>query len=83
MESQPVYFNKQGNPPTGYDLVHWSWNATGYFELVTIGSYDALRHELTVDESKIQWHTRDKKVRTCQKVPRCRGDRVVNELKSN
>ncbi|XP_054857736.1 G-protein coupled receptor family C group 6 member A-like [Eublepharis macularius] len=64
VESQPVYFSKTGNPPTGYDLVLWSWNATRVPEFISIGSYDALQRELTVDESKIQWHTRDKKVPT-------------------
>ncbi|XP_048374592.1 taste receptor type 1 member 3-like [Sphaerodactylus townsendi] len=69
VESQPVYFNN-GNPPTGYDLVHWSWTKTRNFEFVSIGSYDTLQHKLTLDESKIQWHTTDKKA----PVSRCSQD---------
>nr|XP_056721494.1 taste receptor type 1 member 3-like [Euleptes europaea] len=73
VESQPVYF-KNGNPPTGYDLVLWRWNTTSNttssFEFVSIGSYDTLQRELTLNESKIQWHTRDKK----PPISRCSQD---------
>ncbi|XP_060115585.1 taste receptor type 1 member 3-like [Heteronotia binoei] len=72
VESQPVYFNKKGNPPTGYNLILWSWNATGDSEHVSIGSYDALLRKLTVNESKIQWHTRDKKAPTSRCSQDCK-----------
>ncbi|KAL8198423.1 UNVERIFIED_CONTAM: hypothetical protein K2H54_010221 [Gekko kuhli] len=75
VESQPVYFDTKGNPPTGYDLILWRWNATGGFEFVSIGGYDALKCELAVNESKIQWHTRDKKA----PLSRCSQDCKSNQ----
>ncbi|XP_053137339.1 taste receptor type 1 member 1-like [Hemicordylus capensis] len=56
---QQVFFSKWGDAPTGYDLVLWEWAPHSGHEFVSIGSYNARRDTLSVNESKIRWRTED------------------------
>ncbi|XP_028850819.1 taste receptor type 1 member 1 isoform X2 [Denticeps clupeoides] len=51
-----VYFDANGNPPTGYDIVTWIWN-NNQWSLRVVGSYSPNPPNLYVDPSKIQWWT--------------------------
>ncbi|KAI4896664.1 hypothetical protein NFI96_026149 [Prochilodus magdalenae] len=49
-----VYFDKNGDPPTGYDIVTWIWKGTAWSFRV-VGAYSPDPPYLQVDPSQIQW----------------------------
>ncbi|XP_068454165.1 taste receptor type 1 member 1 [Clinocottus analis] len=50
-----VYFDMNGDPPTGYDIIVWVWKGTDW-SVKEVGSFSPDPIELTVDESQIEWH---------------------------
>ncbi|XP_034442404.1 taste receptor type 1 member 3 [Hippoglossus hippoglossus] len=51
-------FDSNGNPNLGYDLVEWSWEASG-LKFINVGSF---YEELTINKSLFKWHTANSEV---------------------
>uniref|UniRef100_A0A8C2J2A6 Taste receptor type 1 member 1-like n=1 Tax=Cyprinus carpio TaxID=7962 RepID=A0A8C2J2A6_CYPCA len=48
------YFDKNGDPPTGYDIVTWVWT-DGQWSFKVVGNYSPAPTELQLDASQIKW----------------------------
>ncbi|XP_044133534.1 taste receptor type 1 member 1 [Bufo gargarizans] len=58
--NQSIYFDSNGDPSTGYDIVMWSWNEViPSFKI--IGSYSKVAGSLKLNE-ELKWHTKDNSV---------------------
>ncbi|KAM4570606.1 taste receptor type 1 member 1 [Fundulus diaphanus] len=57
LSNSSVYFDKNGDPPTGYDIVSWVWRGTDW-SLRVVGSFTPDPIALTVDASLIEWNGR-------------------------
>ncbi|XP_076848116.1 taste receptor type 1 member 1 [Brachyhypopomus gauderio] len=49
-----VYFDENGDPPTGYDIVTWTWKKKTWSSRV-VGSFTPDPPDLQLDSSQIQW----------------------------
>uniref|UniRef100_A0A667XKW9 Taste receptor, type 1, member 1 n=1 Tax=Myripristis murdjan TaxID=586833 RepID=A0A667XKW9_9TELE len=56
-----VYFDSNGDPPTGYDIVTWVWRGTDW-SLRVVGSFSPDPTELTLDAALIKWPDASKSV---------------------
>uniref|UniRef100_A0A3Q2ZJI6 Taste receptor, type 1, member 1 n=1 Tax=Hippocampus comes TaxID=109280 RepID=A0A3Q2ZJI6_HIPCM len=56
LENTSVYFDANGDPPTGYDIVTWIWRGTEW-SLRVVGSFQPDPLQLTLDEEAIEWHS--------------------------
>ncbi|XP_077367933.1 taste receptor type 1 member 1 [Festucalex cinctus] len=57
LENTSVYFDENGDPPTGYDIVTWIWRGTEW-SLRVVGSFRPHPLQLTLDEDAIEWQSR-------------------------
>lgn len=53
--STPVYFDANGDPPTGYDIICWVWEGTTW-SIRVVGSFKPIPVTLTIDPDLIAWH---------------------------
>ncbi|GAA6220043.1 taste receptor type 1 member 2 [Lates japonicus] len=56
LDNTSVYFDGNGDPPTGYDIVSWVWRGTDW-SLRVVGSFSPDPITLIVDDDKIEWHS--------------------------
>ncbi|CAL8252069.1 unnamed protein product [Arctogadus glacialis] len=49
-----MYFDENGDPPTGYDIVAWLWRGSQWI-VKEVGSYTPYPSSLTVNTSLIEW----------------------------
>uniref|UniRef100_A0A672ZIY2 G-protein coupled receptors family 3 profile domain-containing protein n=2 Tax=Sphaeramia orbicularis TaxID=375764 RepID=A0A672ZIY2_9TELE len=50
-----VYFDENGDPPSGYDIITWIWRGTKWSVRV-VGSFSPDPITLTINEDLIEWH---------------------------
>ncbi|KAM9342481.1 taste receptor type 1 member 1 [Pholidichthys leucotaenia] len=65
-----VYFDVNGDPPTGYDIVSWIWRGTEW-SLRTVGLFTPDPITLIIDAEKIEWHGDGKTVPQSLCSPPC------------
>ncbi|XP_072569307.1 taste receptor type 1 member 1 [Paramormyrops kingsleyae] len=58
IDNTSMYFDANGDPPTGYDIVTWDWTE-GNWSVKIVGEYSPDPPNLTVDISQIYWNTND------------------------
>ncbi|XP_033824721.1 taste receptor type 1 member 1 [Periophthalmus magnuspinnatus] len=55
VDNTSVYFDHNGDPPTGYDIVTWIWRGNAW-SLRLLGSFSPDPISLTINEDLIEWH---------------------------
>ncbi|XP_060115139.1 taste receptor type 1 member 1 [Heteronotia binoei] len=61
VKGRQIYFDSNGDPLTGYDLVQWKWaNQTWFYDVIATFSIKPVH--LTIYRDKLQWHTGDNQV---------------------
>ncbi|XP_059807601.1 extracellular calcium-sensing receptor-like [Hypanus sabinus] len=63
LHNQAIFFDEEGNPPTGYDIINWQWKGGNLIpEFRVIGEYRAQDKELIINASLIDWNTLQNKI---------------------
>ncbi|XP_029362487.1 taste receptor type 1 member 1 [Echeneis naucrates] len=61
LDNDSVYFDANGDPLTGYDIVTWIWRGTDWSVRV-VGSFSTDPIALTVYDDQIEWHGMEKSI---------------------
>ncbi|CAL9702728.1 unnamed protein product [Knipowitschia caucasica] len=56
IDNTSVYFDQNGDPPTGYDIVTWIWRGSKW-SLRLVGSFSPNPVSLVINEDLIEWHS--------------------------
>ncbi|XP_015268046.1 PREDICTED: taste receptor type 1 member 2 [Gekko japonicus] len=56
LRSTTIRFDKNGDPPSGFEVIQWQWGTPG-FPFKQIAAYDPVKKELDVFTGAITWHT--------------------------
>ncbi|XP_069098386.1 taste receptor type 1 member 1-like [Pleurodeles waltl] len=73
LNGQPIYFDENGDPPTGYEILAWDWTNQGA-SFQTIGQYEPLNGDLTINDSLIKWDRNKIPVSECS--PHCQPGQI-------
>ncbi|XP_043919539.1 taste receptor type 1 member 1-like [Protopterus annectens] len=61
LHGKQIYFDQNGDAPTGYDIIMWNWtNSRASFD--TVGTYTSIPGRIDVNTALITWYTGDKMV---------------------
>ncbi|XP_072464830.1 taste receptor type 1 member 1 [Notamacropus eugenii] len=61
LHGNPVSFNENGDPFSGYDIIIWDWNGPNWtFKIIGTSTWFPVH--LEIDETKIRWHKGKKQV---------------------
>ncbi|XP_072357707.1 taste receptor type 1 member 1-like [Scyliorhinus torazame] len=75
LNGMPIYFDENGNPPTGYDIIYWDWkNEIVSFKV--IGSYTSNPGQLQIDGSLIKWNSQEGEVPTSNCSSECQPGQI-------
>lgn len=55
MANTSVYFDSNGDPPVGYDIISWVWRGTEWSVRV-VGSFSPNQSSLTIDADAVEWY---------------------------
>ncbi|XP_034551246.1 taste receptor type 1 member 1 [Notolabrus celidotus] len=55
LNNASVYFDANGDPPTGYDIISWIWSGTKW-SVRRVGTFSPDPISLTVDADQIEWY---------------------------
>ncbi|XP_072100863.1 taste receptor type 1 member 1 [Mobula birostris] len=58
LQDYTLYFDENGDPPTGYDIVSWEWTRAGV-RFKSVGSYIPSARKISIDPSLIHWNWED------------------------
>ncbi|XP_051894956.1 taste receptor type 1 member 3-like [Pristis pectinata] len=63
LHNRAIFFDEEGNPPTGYDIINWQWKGRNPIpEFRVIGEYRAQDKDLLINASLIDWKTPQNKI---------------------
>ncbi|KAM9350328.1 taste receptor type 1 member 1 [Symphorus nematophorus] len=55
LDNTSVNFDENGDPPTGYDIICWTWKGMNW-SVREVGTFSPDPIVLTIDADKIEWH---------------------------
>ncbi|XP_077168881.1 taste receptor type 1 member 1 [Paroedura picta] len=76
VQGRQIYFDSNGDPLIGYDIVQWKW-ADREWRYDVIATFSSNPSHLTIYRDKLQWHTEDNQV----PVSVCSKECAVGEQK--
>ncbi|XP_059810246.1 taste receptor type 1 member 1-like [Hypanus sabinus] len=79
LDDMQIYFDECGNPPIGYDIIHWVWtNEAVSFK--AIGSYTPNPVHLQLDGSLIKWNSQNGQIPTSNCSSECEPGQIKTTI---